>query len=489
MLRVAERTNHAKDVIMALSIRTRSGADSSLPVAEVSQLASALRGRLICMGDADYDAARQVWNAMIDRRPALIVRCSGAADVLASVRFAARHDIALSVRGGGHNIAGSALCEGGLVIDLSAMRSVRVDPVARRAWVQAGALLGDIDHETQAFGLAVPTGINSTTGIAGLALGGGYGWLSRAFGHTVDNMLGADIITADGTSLHVSDSENAELFWAIRGGSGNFGIVTGFEFRLHQVGPMLLTGPVIHPIEEARAVLRAYREAASEMPDEATCWFVLRKAPPLPFLAPEHHGKPVLILVMAYAGDIAKGEAALRKLRELGPKLADGVSPHPYAGWQAAFDPLLAPGARNYWKSHDFTTLSDEVIELMVGATETLPGDECEIFTAQLGGAAGRVAEDAMAYPHRHTRFTMNIHGRWRSAAEDAAGIGWVRDLYRRAAPHARGSVYVNFVPEPDEQRPIGAYGANAARLSAIKARVDPGDMFRANVPIAPLAA
>jgi FAD/FMN-containing dehydrogenase len=474
---------------MTLKIRTRNGNESSLPMAEVGQLAASLRGRLIGADDADYDAARKIWNAMIDRRPALITRCAGAADVLASVRFAARHDIALAVRGGGHNIAGSALCEGGLVIDLSAMRGVRVDAQGRRAWVQTGALLGDIDHETQAFGLAVPTGINSTTGIAGLALGGGFGWLSRAFGHTVDNMLGADLVTADGSMLHVSDSENADLFWAIRGGSGNFGVVTGFEFRLHPVGPMLLTGPVIHPIDQAGAVLRAYREAAAAMPDEATCWFVLRKAPPLPFLAPEHHGKPVLILVMAYAGAIEQGEAALRPLRELGPKLADGVSPHPYAGWQAAFDPLLAPGARNYWKSHDFTTLSDDVIDLMVEAAATLPGDECEIFTAQLGGVAGRVAEDAMAYPHRRTRFTMNIHGRWRSAAEDAAGIGWVRDLYRRAAQHARGSVYVNFVPEPDEQRPIGAFGANEARLRGIKAGVDPTDMFRANVPIAPLAA
>jgi FAD/FMN-containing dehydrogenase len=302
-------------------------------------------------------------------------------------------------------------------------------------------------------------------------------------------MLGADLATADGTMLHLSETENADLFWAIRGGSGNFGIVTGFEFRLHPIGPMLLAGPVVHPIDQAGPVLRAYRKVAHAIPDEATCWFVLRKAPPLPFLKPEHHGKPVLILAMAYAGAIEQGEAALRPLRDLGPKLADGVSPHPYAGWQAAFDPLLAPGARNYWNSHDFAALSDEVIDLMVEATATLPGDECEIFTAQLGGAAGRVAEDAMAYPHRRTQFTMNIHGRWRRAEEDAACIAWVRHLYRRAAPLALGSVYVNFVPEPDEQRPIGAFGANAARLGGIKARVDPTDMFRANVPIAPLAA
>jgi hypothetical protein len=250
---------------------------------------------------------------------------------------------------------------------------------------------------------------------------------------------------------------------------------------------MILSGPVVHALEDAPAVLRVYRQAARDLPDEATCWCVLRKAPPLPFLASGHHGRPVLILVMAYAGAIEQGEIALKALRASGSPLADGVSSHPYAAWQAAFDPLLAPGARNYWKSNDFEELEDETIDLMVSATRTLPTDECEIFVAQLGGAAGRVAVDAMAYPHRHNRYTMNIHGRWQTAAEDEKVIAWVRDLYEQSAPRSTGSVYVNFVPEAGEVRRVGAFGANEARLRRIKSVVDPMNMFRANVPIEPL--
>ena len=472
---------------MTMTIRSNSGEKRSLPASEIDSLAASLRGRLVRPEASDYDEVRQIWNAMIDRRPALIARCHGTADVIAAVKFASRHGVVMSTRGGGHNIAGSALCDDGLVIDLSLMRGVRVDPGQRRTWVQGGALLGDVDHETQAFGLAVPFGINSTTGVGGLALGGGFGWLSRAFGHTVDNIVSADVVTATGNLLRASATENADLFWAIRGGSGNFGVVTGFEFKLHPVGPMILSGPVVHALDKAPDVLRAYREAARNMPDEATCWFVLRKAPPLPFLSPEHHGRPVVILVMAYAGSIEKGEAALKPLREIGSPLGDGVSPHPYAAWQAAFDPLLAPRARNYWKSNDFTELTDDVIDIMVAAAATLATDECEIFTAQLGGAAGRVAEDAMAYPHRRTKFTMNIHGRWQNAADDEKCIAWVRKLYERSAPLSTGSVYINFVPEAGEVRSVGPFGANEARLRRIKSRLDPANMFRANVAIEPL--
>jgi len=446
-----------------------------------------MRGRVIGPEDADYDAARQVWNATIDRRPALIARCHDDSDVIAAVKFVSRHALLVSIRGGGHNIAGSALCDGGLTIDLSAMRGVRVDAALRRARVEGGALLGDVDQATQAHGLAVPLGINSTTGVGGLALGGGFGWLSRAFGHTVDNILSADVVTAGGNLVRASASENTDLFWAIRGGSGNFGVVTSFEFRLHPVGPMILSGPVVHALDDAPAVLRSYRQIARELPDEATCWFVLRKAPPLPFLGPEHHGAPVLILVMAYAGAIEQGEAALRPLRDIGTPLAGGVSAHPYAAWQTAFDPLLAAGARNYWKSNDFEELEDDTIELMVTATRTLPTDECEIFVAQLGGLAGSVAVDAMAYPHRNTRFTMNVHGRWQDRSDDERVIAWVRDFYERSAPLSTGSVYINFVPEADEVRRVGPFGANETRLREIKSRFDPSNVFRANVPIEPL--
>jgi len=474
---------------MTLNFQTRNGEKRSVPAPEIEALAAAMRGRLVTPDTPDYDEVRRIWNAMIDRRPALIARCHGAADVIAGVNFAAKHGIAMSVRGGGHNIAGSAVCDDGLTIDLSPMRAVRVDAKQRRAWVQGGALLGDIDHETQAFGLAVPLGINATTGVGGLALGGGFGWLSRAFGHTVDNIVSVDVVTATGSLLRASATENVDLFWAIRGGSGNFGVVTEFEFKLHPVGPMVLSGPVVHALDDAPAILRAYRDVARDMPDEATCWFVLRKAPPLPFLRPKDHGRPALILVMAYAGPIEKGDAALKPLRDIGTPLGDGVSPHPYAGWQAAFDPLLAPRARNYWKSNDFTELSDDVIDLMAAAGATLPTDECEIFTAQLGGAAGRISGDAMAYPHRSTRFTMNIHGRWQNSGEDEKVIAWVRELYERSAPLSRGSVYVNFVPELGEKRTVGPFGSNEARLRRIKTMVDPTNMFRSNVPIQPLDA
>ena len=473
---------------MQHTIQGIDGGEKLLAAESIDQLGNDMRGRLLGRADADFEDARKIWNGMIDARPALIAECTGAADVMTAVRFASENRLLTSVRGGGHNIAGSALCEGGLMVDLSRMRQVHVNPQAKRARVQGGALLGDIDHETQAFGLAVPTGINSTTGIAGLALGGGYGWLSRSFGHIVDNLVAADVILGDGQMVHVSAGSNPDLFWAIRGGGGNFGIVTEFEFQLHNVGPMLLTGPVVHPVENAGDVLRAYREIAAALPDEATCWFVLRKAPPLPFLNPKDHGRPVLILVMAYAGALGEGESVLAPLRAIGSPIGDGVSPHPYKGWQSAFDPLLGPGARNYWKSHDYTSLSDELIDLMSEAAENLPTDECEIFTAQLGGVAGRVDPDAMAYAHRQTRYTMNIHGRWQDPAEDELCIGWVRHLFEKAAPTSTGSVYINFVPEAGESRAIGPFGKNLPRLKEIKTKVDPVNLFRANVQIEPFA-
>jgi FAD/FMN-containing dehydrogenase len=471
---------------MGTEFQTLNEQRRSIGEEQINDLETAMRGRLLRRDHPDYDNARRIWNGMIDKRPALIAECTGSADIIAAVRFAAEHGVLISVRGGGHNIAGSAVCDDGLMIDLSKMRAVRVDPEARLAYVQPGALLGDVDHETQAFGLAVPTGINSTTGIAGLALGGGYGWLSRKYGHTVDNIVSVQIVTADGVLIKASADENSEVFWAIRGGSGNFGIVTEFEFTLHPVETSMMTGPVVHTVEEAASALKAYRDVTANLPDEATCWFVLRKAPPLPFLAPEHHGKTVLLMPMAFAGPLADSEAALAPLRSIGNPIADGVSPHPYTGWQSAFDPLLAEGARNYWKSHDFTELPDDVIDLIVDAASDLPTDECEIFVAQLGGAAGRVAEDAMAYAHRKTRFVMNIHARWAEESQDAACKAWARALFEKAAPLAEGSVYINFVPEAGEERSKGAFGGNQARLERIKSKIDPANLFRSNVVIQP---
>jgi FAD/FMN-containing dehydrogenase len=459
---------------------------AAVDAAAISALQARLRGKLIAPSTPGYDEARSVWNAMIDRRPGLIVQCVGTSDVMQAVRFAADNRLLVAVRGGGHNIAGNAVCDDGLVIDLSQMRSVRVDPVAQRAWVEPGALLADLDRETQAFGLAVPTGINSTTGVAGLTLGGGFGWITRKFGLSIDNLVSADVVTANGVLQRASATENPELFWALRGGGGNFGVVTGFEFQLHKLGPQVLAGLVVHPFDDAEQVLQQYRQIVATAPDELTCWVVMRKAPPLPFLPAEWHGREVLVLAMCYAGDLAQGEKATAALRGLGKPIADVVGPAPFADWQQAFDPLLAPGARNYWKSHDFIDLSDGAIATLLQAVRQLPGPECEVFIAHVGGAAGRVAADATAFPQRKTHFVMNVHARWQEASMDNACTGWARKLFDAAAPHSAGTAYVNFMPADEAGRVQAAYGSNYQRLAEIKRRYDPTNLFRMNQNVQP---
>ncbi len=455
--------------------------------AAIEALAGQLRGRVLDASDAAYDEARTIWNAMVDRRPALIVQCAGAADVINAVRFASDNKLLVSVRGGGHNIAGNAVCDGGLMIDLSPMKSVRVDIAAKRAWVEPGATLADVDKETQSFGLAVPTGINSTTGIAGLTLGGGFGWITRKFGLTIDNLVSADVVTANGELVRASQTQNSDLFWALRGGGGNFGIVTAFEFQLHDIGPQVLSGLVVHPIADARAVLEQYRQALETAPDELTCWVVMRQAPPLPFLPQEWHGKEILVLAMCWCGDLDAGEKATQRLRSIGKPIADVVGPNPFAGWQQAFDPLLTPGARNYWKSHDFIALSDPAIEVLLDAIGKLPGPECEVFIAHVGGAAGRIAVGATAFPQRNSHFVMNVHARWREPAMDQACIGWARQLFEAAKPHSAGTAYINFMPEDETDRVEAAYGDNYKRLAEIKQQYDPQNLFRMNQNVRPV--
>ena len=310
------------------AIRTLDGSIKSIPQDMVAALRGKLRGGVVSPGEDGYDAARSIWNAMVDRRPGLVVRCLGAADVIEAIKLAHEEKLLVAVRSGGHNIAGNAVCDGGLMIDLSPMRSVRVDRAAKRAWVEPGAALADVDKETQPFGLVVPTGINSTTGIAGLTLGGGFGWITRKFGLTIDNLLSADVVTANGELLRASPAENPDLFWALRGGGGNFGIVTAFEFQLHELGQQVISGLVVHPFADAEVVLEQYRQALEGAPDELTCWAVMRQAPPLPFLPPEWHGKKVLVLAMCFCGDIEAGEKATAKLRSIGKPIADVVGPH-----------------------------------------------------------------------------------------------------------------------------------------------------------------
>ncbi|MFM0667329.1 FAD-binding oxidoreductase [Paraburkholderia sediminicola] len=454
----------------------------------VDELKTAMRGQVLLPGDASFDEARSIWNAMIDRRPAIILRCAGVADVRRSVAFARDNGLPLAIRGGGHNIGGSALCNDGVVLDLSQMKSVRIDPATRRASVEPGATLHDFDHEAQAFGLATPLGINSTTGVAGLTLGGGFGWLSRRYGMTVDNLVSADVVTAEGELVHASADSHEDLFWAIRGGGGNFGVVTRFEFILHPVGPLVYGGLVVLPIDQARDALLKYRAANAGMPQELSVWAVLRLAPPLPFLPPEVHGKPVIVFAMCYTGAVENGPAAVEFVRAFGTPVGEHLGPMPYATWQQAFDPLLTPGARNYWKSHNLSEIPDGLIDALLNAIDNLPSPQCEIFFGQIGEQTQRVPVEATAYSSRDTVYAMNVHGRWDDASDDERCVGWARAFFDAAAPFALGSVYVNFMTEEESGRVADAYGPNYERLVGVKNRYDPRNLFRHNQNIRPSA-
>jgi FAD/FMN-containing dehydrogenase len=451
----------------------------------VNDLRTQFHGRLLGPDDPGYSEACAIWNGMIDRSPMLIAQCLGTADVISAVNFARDNELLVAVKGGGHNIAGNAVCDDGLVIDLSRMRSVQVNPDEKIARVEPGATLADFDHESQAFGLATPVGINSTTGVAGLTLGGGFGWLTRKYGMTVDNLRSVDVVTADGELRHASEQENADLFWGIRGGGGNFGVVTLFEFDLHEVGPEVLAGPIVYPGDDSRDVLRHVRDFNIDAPDESAVWVILRKAPPLPFLPEDTHGVGVAIVVAFYAGDVVEGEKVLAPIREYGNPIADGVASMQYAEFQQAFDPLLTEGARNYWKSHNFDELTDGAIDTAVEYAERLPSPLSEIFFGQVGGKMARVASDATAYPHRDAAYAMNVHTRWEDAEDDDRCIQWAREFYDGMAPYASGGVYVNFISEREGNEAI-AYDGNYDRLVELKNKYDPSNLFRVNQNIKP---
>jgi FAD/FMN-containing dehydrogenase len=459
---------------------------TSLPMTDATELRDAIKGEVLVPGDDGYETGRRIWNAMIDRRPAVIVRCADTADVVRAVGFAREHGLPLAVRGGGHNIAGNAVVDDGVLIDLSLMKAARVDPVARRVVVEGGARLADLDAATLPHGLATPVGINSTTGVGGLTLGGGFGWLSRRYGLSVDNLESAEIVTATGQVLRASALERPDLFWAIRGGGGNFGVVTRFEFRLHPVGPDLLSGLIVYPESQIRAVLTEYREFATTAPEELSVWAVLRKAPPLPFLPDHVHGQNVVVLALLHTGPAEQGERLIEPLRRFGTPVGEHVGVAPFAAWQQAFDPLLTAGARNYWKSHNLMSLEDGLIDRIVDTVARFPTPHCEIFIAALGGATTIPTPTATAYPHRDTQFVMNLHGRWEDPADDAKTIAWTRDAFEAVAPFASGSVYVNFMTADETERVGAAYGPNHARLAQIKRKYDPENLFRMNQNIRP---
>ncbi|MBO9650199.1 MAG: FAD-binding oxidoreductase [Variovorax sp.] len=453
---------------------------------DVDAFADQIKGGVLRLGDAAYDEARKIWNATVDRRPALIAKCTDDADVQAGIRFAAKHQMLLSVRGGGHHIAGNAVAEGGLMLDMSGMKTVDVDAAKRTARVGAGALLSDFDKAAQAHGLATPLGINSTTGVAGLTLGGGFGWLSRRYGLTVDNLLSVDVVTADGTKRTASATSEPDLFWAMRGGGGNFGVATSFEFKLHPVGPEVYSGLVVYPFAQAQKVLRAWRDFNLTSPDELSVWTVMRKAPPLPFLPESAHGTEVVIFPLVYCGEMKNGEAAAAPVTKFGDPIAVALGPNPYAGFQTVVDPLLMPGSRNYWKSNNFSKLSDDALDMLIASVARLPGPQCEIFMAQLGGAMGRVKQSETAFPGRDANYIMNVHGRWSEPADDDKVRDWARRVFQEAAPHATASGYVNFLTEDEAARVEGSYGANYARLQTAKRKYDPDNLFRMNLNIAP---
>jgi FAD/FMN-containing dehydrogenase len=448
------------------------------------------RGELITADHDGYDDARAVWNGTVDRRPRLIARCSGTADAAAAVRFARDHDLEIAVRGGGHNVAGTAVCDAGIVIDLSAMRAVSVDFDGRTAQVQGGALWGDVDHETQAHSLATTGGIVSHTGVAGVTLGGGIGFLMRKHGLAVDNVLAAEVVTEDGTVVRASADEHPDLFWALRGGGGNFGIVTTFRFALHPIGPTVLAGPVFWAADDTVELLRFYRDFVAEAPDELGTIVRLGTVPPLTAIPPELHWRPAIAVVSCYAGTVDDGERAMRALRQFGTPLVDLLAPTPYVEHQCAIDETVQHGWHYYWKSTNLAGLSDDTIGVIADHAYTASSPRSYAAMFHLGGAVGRVPHDATAYSARDVPHNIVIEGVWlpdESGEHAAAETAWARRFLDALQPHRAGSVYVNFLDSDDASRVREAYGdQNYRRLAEVKAKYDPDNVFHHNRNIQP---
>jgi FAD/FMN-containing dehydrogenase len=436
-----------------------------------------LRGQLLSPGDEGYDGARELWNGMFDRRPALIARCAGAADVIRAVSFARDNRLAVAVRGGGHSFPGHSVCDGGLVIDLSAMKAIRVDLRTRTARAQAGVKWIEFDHETQAFGLATTGGTDADTGIAGLTLGGGLGWLSSKYGLTVDNLVSADVVTADGRLLTASATENQDLFWGLRGGSGNFGVVTSFEYQLHAVGPTILGGMVAYPLGRAKEVLRFYRQFAKAAPDDVTTY--------AGFVTPPG-GETVAALFCCYCGPLDKGEEVIRPLRSLGSPVQDLLGPMPYVAQQRLFDGAFPAGSYYYAKAGSLADLTDEAIEVFAEYAATKPSPLSGVLVQTVCGAASRVESDATAFPHRRLPYAPVIVSQWLDAATSEKNVGWARDFWKALGPLAGGGVYVNDLSHDDADRVRTAYGPNYERLAALKKAYDPDNLFRLNPNITP---
>ena len=453
---------------------------------DLQSLREGLRGALLQPGDAGYDAARHVWNGSIDRKPALIARCTGAADVIAAVAFARANGLLVSVRGGGHNVTGNAVCDGGLMIDLSPMKGVRVDPVARTVRAQGGVTWGELDHETRAFGLATTGGQISTTGIAGLTLGGGLGWLMRKCGLVVDNLLSADVVLADGRFLTCNATEHADLFWGLRGGGGNLGLVTSFEYRLHPIGPMVTGGVLLYPAARAREALRFYRDYMATASEDEMVAFAFQSAPPAPFVPAAVQGAPVVALALCHVGSRAEGQRAIARLRAFGPPLAEAMGPMPYTAVQSMMDEGMPFGRHVYLRNDHLTGLGDDVIDVCVRQAEAVTSPLSIVVVIPLGGAVARVGEHETAFSHRQTPFDIDVFGIWTDPRESDRHLAWGRGFGAALQPFSRGA-YINEMGSEGDERIRAAYNPqNYARLVALKNTYDPANFWRMNQNIKP---
>jgi FAD/FMN-containing dehydrogenase len=454
----------------------------------VQELAESLRGEVLRDGDPGYDEARTGWNAIFhDARPDLVVRCAGTADVIAAVRFARSAGLDIAVKGGGHSVPGFSTIDGGMLIDLGPMTGVRVDPTAKRVVAQGGCRWRDVDKETQEFGLAVTGGLVSDTGVAGYTLGGGIGHLMRKHGLAIDNLVGCDVVTADGRFVHASETDEPELFWGLRGGGGNFGIVTAFEFQLHNVGPMVYGGPIFFAGEDAGAVLAKFAEwTAAGLPDEISALANVLVAPPVPFLPEEHHGKQICAVIFCHSGDHAEGEKLLAPIRAAATPIADLGGPIPYATLNSLIDPLFPKGGRYYMRAGYLEGMTPEAIAAMAATHLSTPLPGCEIHIHDLGGAVGRVSPSATAFGDRSAPYAINIVGTWQDAADDEANLAWMREAGARLDEFCTGAVYSNFMGSEGDERTNAAYGDKLPRLQALKRAWDPDNVFSRNQNVKP---
>ena len=452
----------------------------------IAEFAEAMRGEVLRPGDDGYEAARPIWNGAHDGHPALIARCAGVADVMRAVELARSENLVVAVRGGGHSIPGFSTCDGGIVIDMSGMQGVRIDPERRTARVEAGATWNVFDREAQAFGLATTGGLVSTTGVAGFTLGGGVGWLMRKHGLACDNLIGADVVTADGRLVHASEDENADLLWGLRGGGGNFGIVTSFVFRLHPVGRTVVAGPVFYPGDSAGQVLRAWRDWTGQAPEELTTLANLLIAPPAPFLPEEWHGKPLVAIIAVHSGSIEDGERAVEPLRRFAEPVADLIGPMPYTTMQSLIDPLWGPGPHSYMKAGFLRGLDDGAVDALLAGHAAMDSPMSEIHVHHVGGAVARVPDNGTAFGERSAPYLLNVIARTPSAEGYSAAVEWGRAVHRGQAAQLTGGTYVNFLSAEGDERVRAAYGDNYARLVALKGKYDPTNLFRLNQNIAP---